>query len=139
MAVPPPVSEVAGYYRRGWAGVSTSRIAAPGVPGWRSERSELAHVGDQIGLLLRGQAQAEDEVEELNGVLQGQRAAVVQIRRALLDPAEREGLDGPVWWLAVEALHLQVVHPVVEEERGRMTGRRCFAETSTVGGLVLAV
>jgi hypothetical protein len=45
----------------------------------------------------------------------------VQVRRAVLDAAQRERLDEPVARLVLEeALQLQVVHLVVEVERGRM-------------------
>ena len=64
------------------------------------------------------------EVEELDGVLQGQAAAVVQVRRAILDAAEREALDRAVARLAFqESLQVQVVHLVVEVGRRRVADR----------------
>src|SRR5690606_34930455 len=89
-------------------------------------------VADQVALLLLRQLQSENEVEELDGIVEGQQPAVVQIRRAVLDAAQREGLrrsavghltavDDLV--LVVKALHLQVVHEVVAEDRRRVTLR----------------
>ena len=71
---------------------------------------QLPQERDEVGLLLLGQLQLQDEVEELDGVLQGQAAAVVQVRRAVLDAAQRERLDRPVARLVrEEALQLEVV------------------------------
>ena len=50
---------------------------------------------NQIVLFLGSEFEFQDQVEELDRVLQGQAAAVVQIRRAILDAAEREALIGP--------------------------------------------
>src|SRR6266850_6613368 len=86
--------------------------------------SELAEERHQIRFLLLGQLQPQDQVEELDGVLQRQAAAVVHVRRAVLDPAQREALDRAVARLVLqEALHVQVVHLVVEVGRRRMAGR----------------
>src|SRR5579872_945205 len=83
--------------------------------------SQAAQERHQVGLLYLRQLQLQDEVEELDGVLQRQAAAVVQVGRAVLDPTEREALDGAVARLALEeALQAQVVHLVVEVERGRV-------------------
>jgi hypothetical protein len=55
--------------------------------------SQDAQVRHQVLLLLRGQLGAEHEVEELDRVLQREQAPVVQIRRRVLDAAQREGLE----------------------------------------------
>ena len=41
--------------------------------------------GCQVLLLLCGELQAQDEIEELNRVFQGETAAVMKIRRAVFD------------------------------------------------------
>src|SRR5450631_149684 len=83
--------------------------------------SQRPHERHQVLLLLRIQLQFQDEVEELHRVLQRQQAVVVQVRRRVLDAAEREGLYRTVGRrratvnrdLLEESLHLQVVHEVV--------------------------
>ena len=50
--------------------------------------SQLPQERHQVVLLLLRQLQLQDEVEELDGVLQGQTAAVVQVGRAVLDAAQ---------------------------------------------------
>jgi len=75
-------------------------------------------------LLVGRQVDAEHQVEELDRVVEGEQPAVVVVGRRVLDPAQHEGLDGAVGDAAlvadrlrrVEALELQVVHPVVEVE-----------------------
>src|SRR5712671_5447052 len=54
------------------------------------ERTQERH---QVLLLLRIEFDAEDQVEELHGVVERQQAIVVQVRRRVLDAAQREGLD----------------------------------------------
>src|SRR5262249_62161878 len=93
------------------------RTAPPAGWGTTSQRPQE---GDEVALLLRLELEPEDEVEELDGVLQGQAAAVVQVRRAVLDAAQGERLDRAVARLVEEALQVQVVHLVVEGERRRV-------------------
>ena len=72
----------------------------------------------------------EHEVEELDRVLQRQQAVVVQVRRRVLDAAQREGLDRAVGrglaavdhLLLEEALDPQVVHEVVGVVRRGVAG-----------------
>src|SRR5690606_30808693 len=91
--------------------------------------SELVHERRQRGLLLRGQPQLQDQVEELDGVLQREAATVVQVRRAVLDAAQGERLDRPDRRLASEPLDAQIVHLVVEVVGRRVAGRaRALAE-----------
>jgi hypothetical protein len=63
---------------------STSRVQAGDAiieeKGNWAQRLKLAEVRDEVRLLLRGQVRAEYEIEELDGVLQGQQAFIVQIR-----------------------------------------------------------
>ena len=67
------------------------------------------------------QLELKHEVEELDRVFERQAAAVVHVRRAVLDAAQRERLDRPIARLiAREPLQVQVVHLVVEIERRRM-------------------
>src|SRR4029077_10274877 len=64
------------------------------------------------------------QVEELDGVLEGQQAAIMQVRRTVLDPAQREALDRAVARLTWQkALNMQIVHLVVEVEGRRVTRR----------------
>ena len=64
------------------------------------------------------------DVEELDGVLEREQAPVVEVRRRVLDAAQREGLDRPLGAPAVEALDLEVVHRVVGEVRLRRVAAR---------------
>src|SRR5262245_23854287 len=57
---------------------------------------QLAHKGDQSRLLPRRQLHAENEVEELHRILQGEQPPIVQVGRGILDPAQGEGLDRPL-------------------------------------------
>src|SRR4029077_10930741 len=83
---------------------------------------------EQVAFLRVGEAGLEDEVEELDGVVEGQQAAVVQVGGRVLDAAEREGLDRSVGAgdhpvdvaRLVEALGAQVVHQVVGVIGGRV-------------------
>src|ERR1700685_857577 len=92
--------------------------------------SQLPQKSHQVRLLLFGEFQFLDEVEELDSVLQGQAAAVMEIGRAILDPPERESLDRTVpCFVLEEPLHMQVVHVVIKIERRRVAGRALgFAE-----------
>src|SRR5690606_5155452 len=99
------------------------------APRGRLQRVEIAH---EVLFLLCRQLQPQDEVEVLDGIIEREQAAVVQIRGAVFDAAEREDLrrsavrhlasvDDLV--LVVELLGLQVVHEVVAEDRRRMAFR----------------
>src|SRR6266446_9395808 len=96
----------------------------PALPGDGLSKSE--HVSDEIVLFLLVQLQAEDQVEELNGVGERQQTSVVQVGRRVLDAAQSERLDRPIGQHdlpiyslpdLVEALELQVMHHVVQERR----------------------
>src|SRR5437773_349076 len=84
----------------------------------------------QILLLLCRQVRLQDQVEELHGVVEREEPAVVEIGRRLLDPAQREGLDGTVArshssvdvLRLEEALQLEVVHRVVGVVRRYVAG-----------------
>ena len=56
---------------------------------------ELAHEGHEVGFFFGGELEFEDEVEEFDGVFEGEKPAVVEIGRAFFDAAEGEGLIGP--------------------------------------------
>ena len=58
--------------------------------------SELLHEGDEVALLVGRELDADHEVEELDRVLEREQPAVVQVRRRVLDAAQRERLDRPV-------------------------------------------
>src|SRR5262249_45647550 len=81
----------------------------------RSQRAQEHH---QVLLLRRGEFSREDEVEELDRVLERAKSAVMQIRRRVLDAAQRKGLDRAVGarhytisqHRLVEALGAQIVH-----------------------------
>ena len=92
-------------------------------------RSELPHERYQILLLLRIEFQLKNKIEELDGVLERKKAAVVQIRRAVFNPPQRERLDRPNTGFLQEALQMQVVHLMVEVEgRGVTACALPFAE-----------
>src|SRR3984893_82248 len=83
-------------------------------------------------LFLRGrQLGAEDQVEELNRVLQGQQTLGVQVGRIVLGAAQRKGFDRPVpdghhivdHHRLEEALGLEVVHQIVGVERRLVASR----------------
>src|SRR5439155_25584056 len=88
---------------------------------------QLAHEGDQGGLLPRRQLYAQDEVEELHRILQREQPPIVQVRRRILDTPQGEGLDRPLGMNPltidgagrIEAFHFQIVHLV-----GEIDGRR---------------
>ena len=50
---------------------------------------------DEVLLLVAGQLRAEDQVEELDGVVQRQQTAIMHVWRGVLDAAQRERLIGP--------------------------------------------
>src|SRR5207302_729321 len=58
--------------------------------------SEAQHERDEVLLLLVIQLQFQNQIEELHRVFEGQQAAVVQVRRRVLDAAQRERLDRAV-------------------------------------------
>src|SRR5947209_5215013 len=92
-----------------------SRIRAPGL--------KLAQEGYQVLLLLFGELQFLDEVEELHRVFQRQAAAVVEVGRAVLDAPQRKGFHRPIpGFVLEEPLHVQVMHLVVKEEWRRVAG-----------------
>src|SRR5207244_3661688 len=93
---------------------------------WRSSRSrglQLPQEGDEVRLLGPGEFRPEHQVEELDGVFQGQAAAVVEVGGAVLDPPQGEGLDRAVAGLLEEPLEVQVVHLMVEVEGRGVAGR----------------
>ena len=68
---------------------------------------ELAHKGDQVRLFLRGELHLQDQVEELYGILQRQRAAIMQIaaRKNVADDLELAGFAAnPAAYMARAAL-----------------------------------
>src|SRR5216684_9304493 len=80
--------------------------------------SQRKHVSDEIILFLLVQLEAEDQVEELDGVGERQQTPIVQVRRRVLDAAQGKRLDRPIWQRdqpihglpdLVEALELQVM------------------------------
>src|SRR5262249_29245878 len=91
----------------------------------RSQKvSKRKHVSYESFLVLLVQLQAEDQVEELDGVGERQQSPVVQLRWGVLDAAQGERLDRPsgqhdqpIHGLPdlVEALELQVMHLVIHE------------------------
>src|ERR1700722_10929536 len=94
---------------------------AGGLPGRPRSPSQLPQERYQVCLLLLAELQFLDEIEELDGVLQCQTAAVVEVRRAVLDAPQREGLDGPVsCFVLEEPLQMEVMHLVIEVKRRRM-------------------
>jgi NADH dehydrogenase len=56
-------------------------VTSPGAP----SSSQGPHERHQVGLLLLGRLEAEDQVEELDGVFECEAAAVVHVRRTVLD------------------------------------------------------
>src|SRR5437588_12895942 len=107
----------------GWHALSGRATQNAPPPKTHTVVSKLPQERHQVPLLLRRQLQLQHEVEELDGVLQRQEPAVVQVGRAVLDAAQRGRLDRAVARLVLEeALQLEVVHLVVEVERGGMAG-----------------
>src|SRR5262249_34275599 len=58
--------------------------------------SKRKHVSDEIILFLLVQLEAEDQVEELNGVGKRQQPPIMHVGRRVLDAAQSECLDRPV-------------------------------------------
>src|SRR5205807_3761250 len=89
---------------------------------------ESAKERNEIALLLAVQLRAEHQIEKLNGIVEGQQAAVVHIGRRILDASERKCLDRSVTDFThsvdhlrlEEPLCLEVVHQVVGVVRGSM-------------------
>src|SRR5262249_21639754 len=67
-----------------------------------SRASRLPQERHQVVLLLLVQRQLQQQVEQRDGVLQGQAAAVVHVRRVVLDAAQREALDRPIACLILQ-------------------------------------
>src|SRR5688572_2817236 len=95
----------------------------PEASATQPRRLQLPQKRGEVDLLFRRQLQFEDEVKELDGVFDRQTSAVVQVGRAILQPAQSEGLDRSVARLSREPFHLQIMHQVVKIERRRMTQR----------------
>src|SRR6188474_760393 len=85
------------------------------VPGFSP--SQDPHEGHQIALLLRSKLECQDQIEELDRIFEGQTPAVMQVRRALLDAAERKGLDGSQRRFVDKPLDSEIVHLVIKIER----------------------
>src|SRR4030095_7285077 len=72
----------------------------------------------------------DNQIEKLHGIVQSQQTPVMQVRRRVLDPAQREGLDRPVTrghpaldqTRLEESFHAKVVHQIVCVIWSRMTG-----------------
>ena len=115
---------------------SRSRLSAPGL-----SPSQDPHEGHQIALFLGGQVECQDQIEELDRIFEGQAPAVMQVRRALLDAAQRKGLDRPQRGFVDKPLDSEIVHLVIEVERWGMTGgalplakEHLFAAPFALGG-----
>src|SRR5690606_23926291 len=72
------------------------RMGPPQRPGSPHTSLQNTQEGDEIRLLLLAQFQLQHQVEELNRVFQRQQAPVVEVRRAVLDAAQRKRLDRAV-------------------------------------------
>src|SRR5262249_41034314 len=83
--------------------------------------SEHSQERDKVTLLWLRQVQPLNQVEKLDGILESEATAVVEIGRTFLDSPQSETLDGTVARLALqESLHMQIVHLVVKIQRGRV-------------------
>src|SRR5438552_17988733 len=71
--------------------------------------SEAEQIGDQIFLLRGGELQLQNQIEELDRVVQRRQAAIVEVRRGILNPTQGEGFDRAFGPASIEALHPQVV------------------------------
>jgi hypothetical protein len=89
-------------------GLSTKGAPHPALSPWQRARlrrcllpapglspSQGPHEGHQIALLLGGKIECKDQIEELDRIFEGQAPAVMEVRRALLDAAQRKRLDRP--------------------------------------------
>src|SRR3954447_8418851 len=90
--------------------------------------SQRQHVGDQRVLLFLRQLEAKHQVEEFDRVGERQQAAVVEVRRRILEAAQCQGLDCAIWddgevvhdqTRRIKALQLQVMHIVVKKRQLR--------------------
>src|SRR5512140_1340848 len=88
---------------------SPSRRARPEVAG--EERLQRAEEGDQVGLLLLGEADAEPRVVEVDDLAEVRGRAVVEVRRTGRDRAEHR------------ALELANVAPEAGDQRAARVGR----------------
>ncbi len=82
--------------------------------------SKLPQEGRQISLLFLSKSQAQNKIEKFHGVLQRQAAAVMQIRRALLNASQGEGLNRSVARFPREPFDHQVVQLMVHIGWGKM-------------------
>ena len=57
---------------------------------------QTAQERDEIRFFLTRQLDAEYKIEELDRIVESQQAAVVQVRRRILDAPQRKGLDRPI-------------------------------------------
>src|SRR6266508_4111706 len=118
-----------GLHRRAVAGDAPTALRRPETletltPGG----SEGTEERDEILLLLIGEPDPQHEIEELHCVLEGEEAAVVQVRRRVLDPAQRKRLDRPIHCRHApverarreESLRAEIVHQVVGVVRRRV-------------------
>ena len=92
--------------------------------------------------LLGGEFEFQDQIEELDRIFEGQTPAVMEIRRTLLDAAQRKCLDRPQRGFVHKTLDSEIVHLVIEVERRGMTGgalplaeEHLFAAPFALGGL----
>src|SRR6476646_10811857 len=91
---------------------------------WCDLDLQLPHELNQIVLFLDSEFEFQDQVEELHRVFQCQKPTVMEIRRAVLDTAQRERLNRSIsCFVFQEALDVEVVHLVIEIHRCRMAGR----------------
>src|SRR6478736_450377 len=85
----------------------------------------------QVGLLACRQLCPEDQIEKLDRVVECEQTTIVEVRRRVLDAAQREGLDRTFGGrqnsvdgsVAEEALELEIVQGVVGVIRRRMARR----------------
>src|SRR6478609_7591009 len=85
---------------------------------------QLPHELNQIVLFLGSKFEFQHQIEELHGVFQCQKPTVMEIRWAFLDTPQRERLNRSIsCFVFQEPLDVEVVHLVIEIDRGRMAGR----------------
>src|SRR5262249_17870031 len=104
--------------------------------------SQYAHEGHQIALLLRGELEFQDQIEEFDRIFQRQTPAVMKVRRTLLDTAQRKRLDRPQGSFVDKTLDAEIVHLVIQVEWRSMAGgalplpkEDLFAAPFALGGL----
>src|SRR5216684_2200248 len=119
----------------GYIGSSSRCRLMPGRPSrcgrpWKTAPLQRPHECHQVLFLRVGQLRLQHQIEELDGVVERQKAPVVQVGRRVLDAAQRERLDRAVavhdqavdHLLLEKALQLQIVHRVVGVMRRRVAG-----------------